>query len=71
MVAGNYDIQISVLSVILKCEWGLSVSQEALITSVSLVQVEPGTCSGKWLTVSAYQRSTCLCVCHMCGFDAL
>lgn len=44
LVAGNYDVQISILSVILKCEWGLSVTQEALVTSVS------GT-NGAWYSI--------------------
>ena len=35
LIVSSYDAQISILSVILKCEWGLSVSQEALVTSVS------------------------------------
>ena len=43
LVLGNYDIQISILSIILNCEWGLSVSQEALITSVSGTNGLPGT----------------------------
>ena len=43
LVLGNYDIQISILSIVLNCEWGLSVSQEALITSVSGTKGEPGT----------------------------
>lgn len=45
LVVGNYDVQISILSVILNCEWGLSVSQEALITSVSGANGDPVRCS--------------------------